>query len=219
MLIVKGYACLEDSFHATWVEQNGRLDHDVWLMKHLEQYVKDGDVILDCGSHIGTHALWYANKVGFNGKVLAFEANPKAFECLNYNCKGLKNVVLFNKALGDKPGYVDVVEVTDNYGMSFTKEGTSIELINIDSLKLDKCNFIKIDCEGAEPNILEGAKETIQKFKPILFIEVNISALERNGFTPNDIFEKLNIFGYSYRNIYETEKMEGTQYDIICQSL
>lgn len=219
MQIVNGYACLNDDFHARWIKETGRLDHDTWLYKHLDKFIKEGDLIIEGGAHIATQTLYYSNKVSFTGKVIAFEANPTAFLCLKYNCLGLKNVEIYNKALGSRPGFVDIVENKDNYGMSYTKEGGSIPMIRIDDLLLEKCSFIKIDCEGAEPDILEGAKETIKKFKPILFIEINNEALERNGYTCKDVFEKLNIFGYSYRNIYETEKMEGTQYDIICQSL
>lgn len=219
MKIINGYAVLEDSFHGKWIEETGRLDHNISLHGELKDYVKPGMVCVDAGAHIGTETIWLANQVGFNGRVICFEANPTAFQCLKYNCLGLKNVEIHNKALGSRDGYVDIVEVKDNYGMSFTKEGTTVPMTRIDDMGLDKCDFIKIDCEGAEPDILEGATETIKKFKPILFIEINNEALERNGYRCNDVFDKLNIFGYSYRNIYESEKMEGTQYDIICQSL
>lgn len=219
MKIVKGFACLEDDFHARWIEETGRLDHNISLHGQLDKYITQGAVCIDAGSHIGTEAIWLSNKVGFTGKVYAYEANPTAFQCLKYNCLGLKNVELHNKALGSRDGFVDIVEVKDNYGMSYTKDGGTIPMTRIDDIVLDSCNFIKIDCEGAEPDILEGATETIKKFKPILFIEINISALERNGYTPENVFEKLRTLGYSFRNIYETEKMEGTQYDIICQSL
>ncbi len=219
MKIVRGYACLNDNFHAKWIEETGRLDHDQWLFKHLEPFVNEGDVVIDAGSHFGSHTIWYSNKVGHTGKVLAYEANQKAFTCLKYNCAGMKNIELNNVALGKTIGSVDLVEVPDNHGMAYTKEGKSIPLINIDSLKLEKLDFIKIDCEGAEPDILEGAKETIARCKPIMFIEINNYALERNGYTQETVFEILRILGYSFRNIYETEKMDGVQYDIICQSL
>ncbi len=219
MQIVNGYACLEDNFHAKWIKEAGRLDHDQSIFNVLDKFIKPGDVALDLGAHIGTHTLWYSNRVGFEGKVICYEPNPHAFLCLKYNCMGLKNVELNNMAIGKKQGFVDVIDWPDNHGMAYTKEGKSIPLINIDSLKLEKLDFIKIDCEGAEPDILEGAKETIARCKPTMFIEINNYTLERNGYTQETVFEILRILGYSFRNIYETEKMDGVQYDIICQSL
>lgn len=219
MEIVNGIAVLPDSFHKNWIIEHGRLDHDVWLMKHLEEYVLAAFTVVDCGAHIGSHALWYSNRVGYHGRVFAFEANPNAFECLKYNCGGLKNVHLHNVALGSKTGTAGIVEVTDNYGMTYTTKEGNIPMISIDDVNLANCDFIKIDCEGAEPDILEGATKTIEKFRPTMLIEINVPALERNGYTVENIFEKLRTLRYSFRNIYKNEPMQGTQYDILCQSL
>lgn len=217
MQFVKGYAVLPDSFHAKWIEENGRLDHDVWLNKHIEEFVKPGMTVLDCGSHIGTSVFWYSNRVGTLGRVYAYEANPNAFECLRYNCGGLKNISLHNVALGSVSGTTGIVEVTDNYGMTYTNGDGDIPMITIDSIGLVGLDFIKIDCEGAEPDILEGATKTIEKFRPTMLIEINVPALERNGYTVENIFEKLRTLRYSFRNIYKNEPMQGDQYDILCQ--
>ncbi len=216
MIFVKGYACLNDEFHSKWIAQTGRLDHDEWLFKHLDQYVKEGDVVIDAGAHIGTHTIWYSKKVDHSGKVYAFEASTKAYECLIHNCKGIKNISLHNTALGEKSGTVTINEIAENQGMNFTTENGDIPMITIDSLGLNKLNFIKIDCEGAEPEILDGATETIARCKPIMFIEINKEALKRNGYTEVDVYEKLITLQYSFRNVYDTEQMEGIQYDIIC---
>lgn len=217
--IVNGIAVLPDSFHKNWIIENKRLDHNVSLHEQLTTYVKPGMTCIDAGAHVGTETLWLSNKAGFHGRVHAYEANPRAFECLKYNCGGLKNVIINNVALGATHGTTGIVEVTDNYGMTFTKGEGTIPMIPIDSIGLVGLDFIKIDCEGAEPDILEGAMETIKKFKPTMLIEVNIPALERNGYTVENILEKLRTLRYSFRNIYANEPMQGDQYDILCQSL
>lgn len=217
--IVNGIAVLPDEFHKNWIKEHGRLDHNVSLHEELKEFIKPGMTTIDAGAHIGTETIWFSNECGYAGRVYAFECNPTAYECLKYNCGGVKNITTFNKALGARSGYVDVVEVTDNYGMSFTKPGNTIPMVAIDELGFTACDFIKIDCEGAEPEILEGATETIKKYKPVMLIEINVPALERNGYTVENIFEKLRTLRYSFRNIYKNEPMEGVQYDILCQSL
>lgn len=217
--IVNGIAVLPDSFHKNWIIENKRLDHNVSLHEQLTPYVKPGMTCIDAGGHIGTETLWLSTRVGYSGKVYAYEANPNAFECLKYNCGGLKNVHLHNVALGSKTGTAGIVEVTDNYGMTYTTKEGNIPMISIDDVNLTTCDFIKIDCEGAEPDILEGATKTIEKYRPTMLIEINVPALERNGYTVENIFEKLRTLRYSFRNIYKNEPMEGVQYDILCQSL
>jgi FkbM family methyltransferase len=215
IVFVNGYACLNDGVHANWIKEVGRLDHDWWLFKHLDQYVKEGDVIIDAGAHIGTHTIWYSNRVGYSGRVLAFEANRAAFECLSINCGGMKNVELHYQALGDKEGEVSIEVIPDNAGMSYVREGVGVRMNTIDSLGLDRLDFIKIDVEGFEPNVLEGAAETISRCRPVMFIEVNREALKRNGYTPEDVYKKLFNLRYSFKNLYDTEDLSGDQFDII----
>ena len=81
---------------------------------------------------------------------------------------------------------------------------------------LKRCDFIKLDIEGFEFKALMGATDIIRKFHPKLLIEINRGTLERQRNTSEEIFRFLKRYGYSFRNIYEEQLMEGEQYDIIC---
>ena len=73
-----------------------------------------------------------------------------------------------------------------------------------------------MDCEGFEYFVLEGAYETIKKFRPIIVMEINHGALERQGVNFDFIKRFLDKQEYDYRNIYEKQDMVGPQFDIIC---
>jgi FkbM family methyltransferase len=87
-------------------------------------------------------------------------------------------------------------------GLGFGDDGEEVETITIDSLNLDKCDFIKLDIEGAEPLALSGAMETIKKFHPVILFEHNHHQLsdklyEDFGESRKTSFEILNSLGYT----------------------
>ncbi len=108
-------------------------------------------------------------------------------------------------------------DISTNAGMSYAeKSKKGIKCITIDSLELDRLDFIKIDCEGFEHKILKGAEKTIKKFKPVMVIEINNFTLNRNNTSDNDIYIYLNELGYTYQNIYPGQSLYGDQLDILC---
>jgi FkbM family methyltransferase len=219
----EGFAIIEgDECISKWVESEGRLDHDQSALPILLRYIKSGDTVIDAGAFIGDHTIAYAKKVGGLGKVIAFEPNPTTFECLEYNLKEFDNCELRNEGLSDSAGKLSLTDVPTNAGMSYaekTDKKKGIKCVTIDSLYLDRLDFIKVDCEGFEHKILKGAEETIKKFKPVMVLEINNYALIRNHTTDNDLYIYLNELGYRYRNIYPNEPIHAEQLDLICLPL
>jgi FkbM family methyltransferase len=154
--------------------------------------------------------------VGPTGKVLAFEPNKEAFECLNYNLGQYNNTQCYNLAVGEKVGKISIDDSCVNKGMAHIKEGNDIDVITLDLVSLTSLNFIKIDCEGFEIEVLKGAKNTINHFKPIMLIEINDATLNRYGKDRKEVFELLDSYGYSYSNIYKWQGLNDSQLDIIC---
>lgn len=214
----QGFAVVEtDSHISKWVIENKRLDFDQNSMPEILRYINEGDSIIDVGANIGCYSYGFLNKIGHEGHIVCYECNPTAFECLKYNLGKYDNVMLFKIAIGDMTGNVKIAEDI-NLGAShcyLDPEG-HIPMRTIDSFNLQKVDFIKIDAEGWELHILRGAAETIKKFHPKLYIEINKGTLARCGVTADEIFSFLNVNGYSYNNIYREQLMEGDQYDIIC---
>lgn len=205
-----------DNCICKWVAESGRLDHDQNLLPIVIQFIKEGDTVIDCGAFIGDHTIAYSNKVGDSGLVIAFEPSKEAYECLEYNLKENTNTILRRQGLGDKTESKGIKEVEGNSGMNYLVEGNGISVMAIDELNLTHIDFIKIDCEGYELNVLKGGINTINKFKPVMLIEINDMTLERSGIKREDIFKYLDSINYSYRNVYKSQGLKEYQMDIIC---
>ena len=227
MKIIKGkngqeIAILEtDNCICRFVEQSGRLDHDQNMLPIVLSHIPVGGVVIDVGAFIGDHTIAYLNKVRENGMVYAFEPYINAFECLKFNLKNYKNLNAFNYALGNSEDYISMEIVETNDGMNFIKQGNDIRITRLDTISQNftKLDFIKIDCEGYELDVLQGGQRTIQKYKPKMLIEINEMTLNRNNVKREDIYEWLDVAGYVYHNIYPNHGLFESQMDILCQPI
>ena len=217
--LLNGIALLkDDQCICRFIRESGRLDHDQNMLPLLKEFIKNGDVVLDIGAFIGDHTIYYSKLVGDNGSVIAFEPNRDSFFCLEHNLKAYKNVELINSAIGKEYGFVRTVDVLGNIGMNFLIPDNlgGIVIYSLNQMEIDRIDFIKIDVEGFELDVLIGGKETINKFKPTMLIEINDATLSRQGISRNDIFAWLTENNYIYRNIYENQGLNDSQLDIIC---
>lgn len=146
----------------------------------FRQFVGPGCVALDVGANIGTHVVWLAQAVGPAGWVLAFEPQRVVFQtlCGNVALNSLTNVQCFCAAVGGAPGQIVVPQLDysqpNNYGglgLGRFQQGEPTPVIHVDGLKLKRCDFIKIDVEGMEEEVLKGAAQTIARLSPILYVE------------------------------------------------
>ena len=166
--------------------------------------------MVDVGAFIGDHTFAYSHAVGPTGKVVAYEPNPVAFQCLVHNTEGMSNVFGFCNALGAQNGPAGMAwdfpaNVASHYiDHNNSNEGDVIQVRCFDDYfsLFDRIDLIKIDVEGYEVNMLHGAEELIKKFQPKLVIEINEIALERQGYTANDIFDWLLRYEYSYSTLH-----------------
>jgi FkbM family methyltransferase len=130
---------------------------------------------IDVGAHIGNHTAWLSGVCGLN--VLAFEPNPDTRAQLERNVKlnGLQNKVrVIGAAAGAAPARARLEILKDgNSGMvrAITDAAGDLDVVTIDSLDLHDVALIKIDVEGAEVAILQGAVETLKRCRPLLYVE------------------------------------------------
>lgn len=123
--------------------------------------------VIDAGANIGLFSIFVAN-MHPDCTIYAFEPTPSTFETLKENTKYYPNIKVFNCGLGDENKTSSIVPVPENNGENHIGEGgIPCEIKTIDSLNLPM-NFLKMDTEGYEGNILKGAAETIKKYKPII---------------------------------------------------
>jgi len=188
------------------------------LLDYMGKLIKKESVFLDIGANIGNHTLYFANILNAK-KIYSFEPQKHMFNILKKNIKinNLdKKVKLFNTALGasDSMGVMDIPKkrlLRLNYGCStfIPKENGGTKVVKLDGIKIkEKINFIKLDAEGFEKDILIGARDTIKKNKPMIFIEI----MERNMNFVEDYFkeegyERVSYLGHSdYLYIHSSKR-------------
>ena len=143
------------------------------------KYVTNRGVALDGGAHVG---IWTKRLSFLFNTVIAFEPIPKHIECHKKNCSSWDNVTLNECALSNKETTMDMKMGTGrNTGRSTLEYKSNLvkgdnEIIQIqtktlDSFNIPKVDFMKIDVEKHEVSLIQGAKETINRCDPIIFIE------------------------------------------------
>lgn len=174
-------------------------------------YFKRRGVAIDGGAHVGSMSLKLAR---YFDTVWAFEPCDAAYEMLVENCAEHDNVMPMPMALMDKCCTVEV----DIPGRRTTltarqvSYGGEVQAINIDSMKLERCDMIKLDLEGCEYLALMGAVETIKKFRPFLFIEIQDANYgKRFGHSNDDVIQFLKRFGY--KQVYRSGVDRGYVYE------
>jgi FkbM family methyltransferase len=150
----------------------------------IRQYLKNGDVAVDVGANIGLFSLILSDLVGDSGQVFSFEPIPMLHKKLinNINLNKLTNIVTIESGIGDKDCEIEIFLNPEQSGLSSAiakPSGNYIpQKINLTSLdkflksRKEKISFIKIDTEGYEPQVLLGAKELIERHKPVIYIEL-----------------------------------------------
>ena len=152
----------------------------------------DGVLAIDCGANIGVHTLEWAKFMYGWGSVLSFEAQEKIFYALagNIAINNCLNVQAENVAIGAKNGTIEVpipnyhkpssygsLEITQKTSNEFIGQDINFSntkttrMISLDSLEIDRVDFIKIDVEGMEQDVLNGACKLIENTQPIMLIE------------------------------------------------
>jgi FkbM family methyltransferase len=169
--------------------------------------LKPGDGMIDAGANIGVYTIQAANAVGENGKVYAFEPMRKTFDMLSRTvaANGFeKRCMLFNEGLGAGmgSGSFHLNSHATNPGSSYISigsEGERIQIRPIDSIDYDcPIRFIKIDVEGFEPHIINGARQTIARHGPVILTEFFPRSLrEIGGVSGERYVAMLEEIGYS----------------------
>jgi len=228
--------------------------HTVSLTGSYEPEVSDvvrsllapGATFVDVGANVGWFSMLAASLTGPEGKVLAFEPNPAntTLACRSAEDNGFANVEIFTVALADRPG-VAALETDGSNGRVIPIEGPPpaafrasyvVPMGTLDSYLaahgVERVDVVKLDVEGAEPLVLEGARGTIERDRPTIVSEFYPLALESSGWaSASSYLEQLRRHGYSLSVIgaggpAETDAdiislTEGTrgQVDLLCRPL
>lgn len=182
-------------------------------------------VVYDVGAAYGVFTLFFARSVGKNGKVIAFEPNPKLSKQVSENVRlnHFENVEVCQIALGKERKRetlaftsrilgIGSLEVHEKHRILSLKnaESVSVQVDTIDNLvgtgKLPKPDFVKIDVQGVELDVLLGMKQIIQECKPKIFVEIHsIPYIDWKTDNTAETLKFLQTEGYSTYHI-ESER-------------
>lgn len=202
-----------DTHISQWVKEHRTLQCDPALFGIMKPWLDKPEIttVWDIGANIGDHTSFY---LSLGKTVISVEPNPIAFKCLEHNCPAAH---LLNIAASDKSGVLSFTSL-DNVGASYIDNNGTINVPAeaLDTLDLPKPQFVKIDIEGWEPNAIIGMIKTLEKYKPMVFVEVNKGALARNGFTYHDITDRFKTLGYrNFILMPENSTWDDEQYDVL----
>lgn len=185
-----------------------------------EQVVRPGDTVVDIGANIGYYTLKLSERVGENGRVFAFEPEPKNFRLLECNVARRRcgNVTLVQKAVAPSSGTMQLFLSPFNPGdHRIYDSGDGRQCVEIATVRLDEyfqnvlgpIDFVKIDVQGAEGGVIESLGNLLDDPRTqrlSMMTEYWPSGLQRFGTHPQAFLEKLRRHGFTFQNIDEQKK-------------
>lgn len=203
--------------------------------KTLYSLAREGDVVFDVGANIGETSMRLASVVGEKGAVYAFEPDPSNYSKLlaNLSLNSFQQLFDIPFALSDeeKEYYMSNVSERNPAGKRIRSKGepdgsSKVKAVTMDSFvqkkNIEKVSLIKIDVEGFEMRVLQGAKKVISQHRPTLFIELDDSNLKEQQSSAKELI--LFLEDLSYRIIRSDTGSAVTSltdfsrshYDVIC---
>lgn len=191
--------------------------HKIWepeITKLVKEIIKKDQIVIDVGANIGYFTTLFSKLVGKTGKVHSFEPAPINFEILkkNVSVNNLQNVLTYQIAASNVSDKQDLYLSTWNYGdnrlfekprdeRDLEREKIQVDTIRLDEIVQEKINFIKIDVQGFEWQVIDGAKKLIDNNDDIRIIfEFTPQLLKLNGVKPEDFLYRLLEMDF---NIYD----------------
>lgn len=205
----------------------------------------DAKTILDIGGNIGQTSLYIAQKYQVSTpEIISFEPYPSTYKKfvhnLNLNPIHKDNITIECLGLGKEEGELNMlIECeTNSGGNRITHEAIDVQMSGLEKVpvitldkyilnkKLETVDFIKIDVEGYEFSVLEGAIDTLETYKPDIFLEVDDTNLRKQGSSTKKLFTFLKDRGYTFKNADSGKKIQNfvdikhnLHFDLFCKHL
>jgi FkbM family methyltransferase len=195
--------------------------YEIPIQHIFTEYLKAGDVFYDVGANVGFFSIIAAKLVGDNGQVYAFEPGSSNAVAVRHNAQlnNFNHIEVIEKAVSDKSGAGQLLLAKYSGGHTLATADAppdlagevTVDLISIDDLIAQKQiappNFVKVDVEGAELNVLKGMKETIKTYQPTIIYEVDDgdrAVYERKYQELADFLQSFNYQVTQIENSYDT---------------
>jgi FkbM family methyltransferase len=188
---------------------------NVWLNKEYEEigfFIESDETVIDIGAHIGLFTV-YASQFCKNGKIISCEPIKENFELLkeNVSINNLSNIILYNNAITDKNDKVKVYLNNDSAANSIYGNGENYEEISTLSLSkildenMNEKNCLKLDCEGAEYQIINNTPD--KYFKKITKICLEYHVINNDKIQLEKLKKRLNELNYELIEVKTSNKL------------
>ncbi len=195
--------------------------HEFHEFLFLNKFLNKDMVFVDIGANLGEYSLFAAKRLS-SGKVLAFEPLPKMYALLEENkaLNSLDNITVFKYGLSEYESILPIHEIEDAHeglstffpGAQKSRAVTNVPLKIFDkefeSMDAQRIDFIKVDIEGSELTALKGAVKSIQKFRPMVMVEINKQTYAKAGYSVDDVYNFFSGLSYSPFEITRTGSLK-----------
>jgi FkbM family methyltransferase len=201
------------------------------LMEFIGRHLPRGATVCDVGANIGVYTVFCSDVVGSEGRVVSVEAHPRTFSFLERNVRsnGCTNAILIHTAVGDRSGVVTLEWDPENSGATHVAKpnvtGTTVPLVTLDDALAEQgiasLDYLKIDVEGYEINVLKGARRIITNSpKLVVQTEVDRRHLARYGYRAEDLQALMAQMGFTSwqvraEGIFEAEGLPDEFGDVL----
>ena len=207
-----------------------------WDKRVYLSFVRAGDTVLDIGANVGAHAVFLSHVVGKGGRVVAFEPLPANIDSLNETIRRrgrFANISIVQVAVGNPerahrsvtikvPGD-DLTQASLKRQRTGSWEGKadvrefSVPLVSLDADKavqaIQRLDFVKIDVEGGELDVLRGASYTLSRHLPFIYCEAYDNWEASFGYAPDDLLHFARSLGYSAARVFSQGKVHPVRLD------
>jgi FkbM family methyltransferase len=224
-------------FGAWWLAQESALDHELMHgsfedeEKHfVRKFLRPGMTVVDVGAHHGLYTLLAAKCVGRRGKVIAFEPSRRERRRLLWHIRvnGCRNVIVEACALGNQAGEADLVIVEGAHdwcnslrppAVNEQTETSRVAVERLDDalrrLGVDAVDFVKLDAEGAELSVLQGAGEFLRgASRPVILAEIQDIRTKAWGYSARQIVDLLAREKYCWFAVREDGSLRVAETDL-----
>ena len=178
-------------------------DFDRWILdgeyqKHqrdtILKFINRTGNAIDIGAHVG---FWLKDMCNHFDYVYAFEPIEEVRHCLSRNVTAM-NYKTYSFGLGAKNDVINVnYNPTETGNTHASKDGNqTITIRKLDDMNLPKIDYIKVDTEGFEIEVLKGGENMIKEYKPFVHVEVKERILQKQGISSNDVEDYLTSINY-----------------------
>lgn len=220
---------------AQWIYLTGFYEREDYLEVLRTVRSKPGCVVFDVGAQIGFYSLGLAQAIDQTGSVHCFEPNPASFVRLQRHVfmNGCENVVLNQVALGAKrdrlplraPEHFNTggaTLISTPLPESWRATSLEVDVLSLDDYccqnRIEQLDFVKIDCQGYEPFVLQGGENVLRTLRPRLLVEFERHMLASAGWTGNQflgLLRQLNFQAFRFWKgklvpIHSADELEET---------